>query len=207
MRYIYADIMIVCSIIAFFYATRVFYNKNHKKLTYRLFSLLSIVSGVWSLGYGMMFLQDSPKKFAPYRAMGIAGIIMFMICGQIVLSTLGGTLRKLWMLMVVEAAVGLYVFVTIIQPKNYTMINTPKGIITEFNSTGISLLYTLYTVFIAAVFVWISVAMTRRNNTKRIRAFGKAFLKVEGLIGLGMIVDTVLPAFGINPNIPASTIF
>ena len=205
MRYVYAGILLVFAVVACFYATRVFYNKNYKKSTYRLFSIISMSSALWSLGYGVMFLTERTDTFVIFRAIGNIGIISFMLAGQIALGTVLGKIRKLRMLYFAEGVLGVILQGAILCTSSYTMTNTPDGMITTPTSTILSIAYMVYFVALAGVLIYLSFVLLQSQNPKRVRAFGKTFLIVEGLLAIGMVVDTLLPAMGYALNIPASS--
>lgn len=207
MRYFYAAIMLSCCVIAFFYSTRVFYGANRKKRTFQLFTIISFASGIWSLGYGMMFLTNKLEVYKIFRCLGLTGIIMFVIFGQIVICILNDNIKKWRYLLAIETAVGCVVMPITLMSRNTEFIITDNGIITAFKSNIIAIIYTAYCVAIAGICVRISFEMAKNKMSKRNMAFGKSFLEVEALIGIGMVIDTLLPAIGINLNIPASTIF
>lgn len=207
MRYFYAAIMLSFCVIAFFYCTRVFYGNNKKKKTYRLFSILSFASGIWGLGYGMMFMTNKLYVYKMFRCLGVTGIVMFVIFGQIVICVLNDNIQKWSKVLVVETILGCIVIPITLLSVNTEFIITDNGIMTAFKSNVVAIAYTVYCIVIAGVCVRISFEMAKNKNSKRNMAFGKSFLKVEAIIGVGMFIDTLMPAIGINLNIPASTIF
>lgn len=111
MKNVFAAAMIVFAVIAFFYATRVLYNRNYRKVTYRLFSALAVASGTWSLGCAIMFWQDDPVVYSCFRAVGTIGIIGYILIGQLVLFMISGLIKKLW-----------YVFAAECGAKNYDIV-------------------------------------------------------------------------------------
>lgn len=206
MRYVYAVFMLVDAVLAFYYSTRIFYNKNYKKASYRGFSAVALGSALWGLGYGVMFLTEDEDLFLIARGVGILGLFTFLLFAQYMLGFIGEFSRKLFRYFHVEVLCGAAVFYIVVVPKSVTMTHTPNGITTAFVENWVSLLYTGFTLLVASVFVTMSIRMVTKRKKKSIIAVGKMFLMMEGLIFLGMIVDTLLPAAGINLNIPASTI-
>lgn len=208
LRYIFTFILIAFSAIAFFYSTRIFYGNNRKKTAYVGFSLMSLGSAFWSLGYGLMFFFDDEKAFMVSRGIGITGLIMFLLCGQFILMHIIGLKKAVnASILLSEVLVGMGVMFMILRPSSFTMEHTQSGIVTTFTSGGISIAYTLYTVVMAAIFIAISIYMVLPNRANNVKTFGRNFLIVEGLIIAGMVVDTIMPAIGINLNIPGSTLF
>jgi len=205
MRYLFFSILIVFSILAFFFSTRVFYNKNYKKKTFTAFSITSLGSGLWSLGYAFMLVLEDEQLFLLARASGIIGMILFLLSAQVLIGIISEYDKKGYMHFVVEGVFGVIIMWIILLPGAVTLNHTSNGIITVFNNSKVSLIYTLYTLVVAVIFIIISIKMTNKKNRTSVRKFGGRLLHVEAIIILGMIIDTVLPALGMNVNIPAST--
>lgn len=206
MRYVYAALMLSFAVIAFYHASQIFHNKTYKNVMWCLFTLLSFASGVWSLGYGVMFLTENEDVYSIFRIVGMLGIIFIMIAGQAIIGIMSGETKKIFTVIFVETIAGAAVIYIIGHPGSYIMTHTPMGIVTEFSSGVISLVYTTYALVIAVIFVVITIFLASDRYSNRIRGVAKALLKYEILIAIGMIVDTILPAIGINFNIPASTL-
>ena len=206
MSHIFASIMTVCSVIAFFYATRVFYNRNYLKVIYRLFSMLAAASGVWSLGFGMMYGSHSTEACAAFRTVGLSGAALYLIICQLVLIVMSDAMKKLGTILIAECAAGAVLLVFVSMPSGSTVISDETGVTVSFASGVLSLLYILYFVVLGVVFAALAVWMQSQNHTKRTKAFVKTFLRVGAMVAAGMIIDILLPAVGVNLNIPAGTI-
>jgi len=205
MRFIYAMILFSFAVLGFYYSTRVFYNKNYKKDTFRGFAITSIGSAFWSTGYACMLVVDNDALFLNVRALGIVGLFLFLIAAQTLLGMIANYSKKGFCLIAVEAVIGIIIALLAINPKSVELIHTDNGIVTVFVNSTISIIYTLYTLVVAFGFIGSSIAMVRSKYRTSIRVFGRNLLVVEGLILVGMVIDTVLPALGTNLNIPAST--
>jgi len=198
--------MLVSGIVAFYLATGIFTGKSYKKRHNRMFSITALASGLWSIGYSGMFLTDQDTVFLVFRAIGMTGLFLFLIACQIMLLIIAEREIKLFGFILVEAIIGVAILIGVINPDCVNIIHTENGLITEFYDRTHSLIYTIYTVAVAICYTIICVSITKNGKKKRIKEFGRRLLVVEAIIVAGMIVDTVLPAFGINYNIPASTI-
>lgn len=205
MRYVYGMILFAFAVLAFYYATRVFYNNNRKKKIYVGFAFMALASSLWSLGYSMMQLFDEDKLFLIGRAIGIVGLFLFLIVAQVLLGLIAGYGRKAYTWILVEGILGLPIAILSVIPASVELIHTDRGIVTAFVSPVTSLAYTCYILLVAGAFVGSSVHMRGKNYMKNIRVFAQRSLIVEGLLAGGIVIDTILPAVGINWNIPAST--
>jgi len=205
-RYLFAAIMSVSAVLAFYLSSRIIYNGNIKRRVNRVFSLTAFGSGLWSLGYAGMFITDDETYFLWFRALGMMGLIIFLITCQFMLLIIGEYEIKFYSFLAVETFVGLIILAFAIEPSSIRILHTDKGIVTEFTNLTLSLVYTVYTLVVAVCFTIIVFTIIRFSKKRRIIAFGKRFLLVEIIVVFGMLIDTVLPALGINYNIPASTI-
>lgn len=207
MRYLYAVICLSFAVLAFSYTPKLFRNGTYKVKTWLMFTLLSLASGVWSLGYGLMFYTSNFHNYPLYRVLGMSGIILYMIFGQLTLALVSEKTKVMIPIISVETLLGIIVLNILSDRATYSMRMTSTGIVTMFVSDWVSYCYTGYVLVIAVVFVVLTVKLAGSGYPNRLRNIGTTFVKMEILIGIGMIVDTILPAFGINPNIPASTLF
>lgn len=206
MKYIYSVILLVCAVIAFFYSTRVFYNNNYKKNTFRLFSLISLTSGLWSLGYGLMFFTDNYDNFKVFRVIGQTGFIFFVLFGQILISVVSYRLKKYRVLITAETLAGIAFLVHNNTPGNYVLSITDIGVISADSGTVYGFIHSAYILTIIFILFLITVSVVKSDYPKRIIEFAKAFFVVESLIVAGLCVDTIVLTFGFKTNVPATSI-
>lgn len=206
MRYVFSAILLMSAALAMYLSTRIIYNKSYKRMINVLFSVTAFASGLWSFGYAGMLFTENEKQFIYFRAFGMIGLLAFLITCQLMLFLIAEYKIKKFGLITAEAVAGIIILAIVINPDCIEMQHTANGIVTAFLNPVLSLIYTGYTLFVAVCYTVIVIKILRSGKKKRIRDFGKKFLMVESIVVLGMIVDTVLPAFGINFNIPASTI-
>ena len=192
MTKIFSIILLICSVLAAYYATRTLYNQNYKSRTYRLLSYTSLASCMWSAGYGMMLMTRNLASFTTARWFGILGIILFMVFAQLLMGAISDENNKLPWWVAIEICLGVVVFFLVVRPSAYRVIYKTDGLITEFTSPIVGITYTLYIVLIAAVFIGQSLSMAKSKESKLVKRLGKNTLKVEGLILVGIIIDTIL---------------
>jgi len=172
---------------------------------HRAFSVTAFGSGLWSLGYAGMLYFDEVKKFMTCRAFGMFGLFLFIIAAQVMIQLLVGYKGKKYYIIYTESVLAAFVLFLVLKRGSVTHVLTPNGIVTAFVSQWTSLIYTGFTILIALVFVAMSIHLMTKKHRKSVRAFGRNLLVVEIIIVFGMMIDTVLPALGMNLNIPAST--
>ncbi len=206
MRYIYAVILLVCSVLGFFYASRVVYNNNFRKNTFRLFSIMSFNSALWSLGYGIMFITDSYGHFRIFRVVGMAGIVFFMASGQILISVVAHKLRKYFMLITVEMVAGVVILVLSNIPGSYTLSVTDMGNISAGMSGILHIVQIIYFICTICTLIYMSLDTILSGYPKRIVSFGKSFIAGTVGVAAGLAVEAVLSITGLAYGVPAASV-
>ena len=207
MRYFCAVFLFVASVLAFYFGTRIIYNQNYKKAYFLAFSATAMGSGFWSLGYGLMLMVEEEDLFLVCRAFGFIGLILFLVTCQILIGVIASFSLKNFIFIAIEAIAGIEVLAYVLDAKNVIVKHTESGIITEFANSKVAIVYTSYIVIVALSFVAISLYLVFAKYPSYVKAFGRNTLLVEGLVLVGIFIDTILPALGVNFNIPASTMF
>lgn len=202
MRYFWSAPLIVGTVIAFFYASRILYNNNHKKITYRFFTYLSIMSGFWSLGYGMMLIVESERAFIIFRIIGAMAALCYVVVIQTIIGHITERLESVNKLIIYELTVGAIVGVFSNVPSYYTLTHTQGGIICRFTSPVMFWIVTGYTVIVCAVTTMMTFGMTRKSMSARTQAIGNTLLKLEGYVLVGIVLDYLFPLIGADVNIP-----
>jgi len=205
MSALYAIILFTNAVLAFFYSSRVFYNKNYTRDTFRGFAITAFGSALWSTGYACMLIIDDDSFYLKVRSLGVIGLFVFLIAAQTLLGMIAKYSRKRFIIIAIEALAGIIIAFVAVNPASVTLAHTQNGIVTTFVDSRVSIIYTLYTLIVAFGFIGTSIEMVRPKFMTNIRVFGRNLLIVEALILIGMVIDTVLPALGTNLNIPAST--
>ena len=205
-RYFFAIVLFVNSILGFYYASRVFYAQNYKKVATRLFSYTALASAFWSLSYCVRRIVENETYFAWAKTIGYTSLFAFIILGQIMISLLSGLFSKLKHIFLIEAILSILVLLPVNSSKYTYYVHTPYGILAHFNSAALNILFTCFTLIMALCFIALSLEMLRPYHQNCIKAFGHYFLYIELLIMGAMVLDTFLPAVGINFNIPSSSV-
>lgn len=206
MRYIYSAVLLICAVLGFFYSTRVFYNDNYKKSTFRLFALMSLNSGFWSLGFGVMFALDNCEIFKLFRIIGMIGVIFLIISGQMLISVVVRRVKNRYPLILAELVSGAIFIIVSNMPGSYTLSVTDMGVISAEEGFILSIVHVIYIACIFGVFVYMVFDTIRSDYPKRIKSFGKSCMAVVLFIMVGIGIDIVLMLFDIANNVPATSI-
>ena len=169
-----------------------------------LFAGMTIGSSVWSLGFGILFVQKSTLAAYYCRCVGMIGTFACMIFSTMLLYRWNGKSYR-WMKFIEIlpfSAFILYPF--LMQQKNTSFHMSAFGMSYTFNKGIWNDLYTLYC-SIVAFNLLILIAMMCTNRKKWIRVMGYMLIVCEIVIIFGMLLDTFLPMFGIRA-FPGSSI-
>lgn len=205
MKYLWAVILLTDSILAFQYALRIFKNRGMKNPAQNMFSFVAISSGIWSLGFGLMYLQSTSTMAYLWRSAGMFGVFQYLIVAQILICHLSEIDKKIAKAIKIFVLLGIVLFFFVIHPDQTIYYVSDKGVTYTFKAGLINNLYTIYSVGIAISFLIPTLYMLNAK-TKRIKLYGKYLLASEILIGVGMIFDTIFPMLGYATMIPGSSI-
>lgn len=205
MKYLWAVILLTDSILAFQYGVRILKNKRMKSSAQNMFNFVAISSGIWSMGFGLMYLQNTASMAYLWRSVGMFGVFQYLIVAVILICYLSEIDNKIAKGIKIFAILGVILFFFEIHPNQTIYHVSEKGVTYTFKAGLINNLYTVYSVGIAISFIIPTIHMLN-VKTKRIRMYGKYFLVAEILIGVGMIFDTIFPMLGYATMIPGSSI-
>lgn len=206
MRQVFSIILFAFAVVSFFFTIKVFFNRNYIKPLHRAFSVTALGSTLWSIGYGAMLIVEDRSLFMTVRAVGISGLFLFILSAQIMIELLVARKDRPRAVFIMEAIGIIAILYVVLRPDSVYVIYSKNGIVTEFTNEIVSIVYTAFTVIVAGIFVAMSISILNKKYLNSIRAFGRNSLIVEGLIMIGMVFDTILPALGTNVNIPGSTL-
>lgn len=204
MYYVWVVILLIDSILAFYYASRIFYNHNYRNMVNCLFTCVALSSGIWSLSFGMLFLQTDPMKAYYCRCFGMFGVFLFIICAQILVCYIADIKKTCRIPVMIISVLGGVVYLLQVLPVATEFTLTEHGMTYRFLPGIINVVYTAYTIVIFVSFFSITLSMLSKKNPKRIRRFGCYFIITELLVVFGILFDTFLPHLGYYTNIPGS---
>lgn len=206
MYYVWVTILLTDGILAFYYATRIFYNHNYRNTVNQLFTGVALSSGIWSVSFGLLYLQTEPVMGYYCRCVGMFGVFMFLIYALMLVCYIAGVQKAHRVLLIFVSALGCIVYLLQVQPEVAEFIPTQQGMMYRFLPGISNSVYTYYTILIFLLFLGITSSMLNKKNPTRIQKFGLYFILAEVLVVFGMVFDTILPYMGYSTNIPGSSI-
>lgn len=206
MKYVFAISLYTFAVLAFYFGIQYIWVKEKEYLENRLLALLCFASWLWSMGFGVQILTTDTDAAYLCRVVGMIGTFMYLIVAQVLLCHVSEMPRS-WCNVfngISYAGVVIYFF-TIQKDQIIYKLSPTMGMTYAFKAGFGNTIYTIYCVIVALNLLCVMLYMIYADKGERIRVFGKRMLFVELFIMFGMILDTVVPLFGI-PAIPGSTL-
>ena len=203
-KYICPIILFIFCILAIVCAFSILCSENRKDTENKLLVTFCFSSAIWSLGFGALILQTNIEWAYYCRVFGMIGTILYLITGQMLVSYLSAIKKHYTTFFNGFACLGFFVYFLTVERSQTIFEPDTYGMTYFFKSGPANTIYTVYSVILAVLMLGISLYMCF-SKIKRIRFFGKIFLLTVAAIGLGTVLDTVLPLLGMRA-IPGSTL-
>lgn len=205
MHYVFSACMFTNCILAFDFAVRFGWSSEKKYIENHMVAVFCFASALWSGSFAALFLQTDTEAAYACRCVGMLGTFLYLIMAQMVVSRISG-IRILWRRIFDGIAyTGVIVYFFTIKKGEVIYQLTDDGMTYYFKPGLCNNVYIAYVIIVAIDILVVIVHMLRCTDLKRVQAFGRKFLLVEGLLILGMLFDTVFPMFGFGA-IPGSSI-
>lgn len=167
--------------------------------------LAAFSSALWSFGFAVLFSSTGTNLAYIGRCIGMVGTCSFLIVAHKTLLTVSRVPEWHSNLSIVISSIWVPIFFLTIQRNATLFIYTDKGMTYTFVSGPANTIYSSFSV-IFGINVAISVILGVKNaRCRREKKLAKIMIIALAAIFAGMILDTVLPAFGITA-IPGSTL-
>lgn len=205
MKYIFSSILLVDAILAFCIALRMLGKKTEKNIENMVFFSFAMFSGIWSLGFGMLFLQTVEHNAYICRNIGIFGTIGYMITIQCLVCYVSSVRKRIRYVLDGISMTGVVLYFFAIKRDQITFSMSIFGMTYQFKQGVINSLYSAYFIIVAVNILIVIIFMIRKSKLKRLRVFGWRFFMVEILILFGTVLDMIFPAIGL-PALPGSNV-
>lgn len=170
-----------------------------------LLGIMCFSSSLWSYGFGVLFLTNNTEIAYWGRTIGMLGVFGYMIVVQILVGVLGNIPKIEYYLFCGFAMLGVFIYFPTVSRNATLYYMDAWGMTYTFKPGLINNIYTLYAV-IFAINMTISIYhMLKYSPDKRSRVTGYRMIFTLIIVFLGMILDTIIPMFGIGA-IPGSSI-
>lgn len=170
-----------------------------------LLGMLCFSSSLWSYGFGVLFLTNNTEIAYWGRTIGMLGVFGYMIAIQILIVVLVDIPRIEYFGFCIYALLGIFIYFPVISRNSAIYYLDSWGMTYTFKPGLINNIYTLYAV-IFAINMSISIYhMIKYSENKRSKVTGYRMIITLLIVFIGMILDTVIPMFGLGA-IPGSSI-
>lgn len=171
----------------------------------RLYIFVAISSSVWSICFGAILVQDNPEVAYLLRCMGMIGTFAYLIGAAFLVAEWSGIGRIAKKAVEVFSLLGIVIFPFNIRRDYIEFKPAPVGMSYNFKANFWTDVYMFYSIAIAICMFVMVIWMIKSTEKRRIKVTGKRLLASLIAVSLGMLFDTILPAFGIMA-VPTSSL-
>ncbi len=180
-------------------------HKGASKKLSRLFVFVGISSSIWSIGFGAILIQQDADYAFLMRCVGMVGTFGTLIFATALIAE--WTQVNKW---IKNGSIGFSLFGIVIfffneRRENIEFTQVDIGMSYHFKGGIWTDIYLMYSVVIALIMFVMVIWMIRTTDKRRKKVVGFRLLWALIVITVGMLFDTILPAFGIVA-VPSSTI-
>ena len=180
-------------------------HKGASKHISTIFALLGISSSLWSICFGAIPVQVDPDYAYLLRCFGMIGTFATLIFASVLISEWVGVCKPTKYFVVGFSLFGIVIFPYNVRHEYIEFEQTKIGMSYHFKPNIWTDIYLIYSVVIAILLFAMVIYLIRHTKKKRKKIVGMRLMWALIVICVGMLFDTVLPAFGITA-VPSSTI-
>ena len=170
-----------------------------------ILGLLCFMSAIWCYGFGMVFLTSNTTIAYWGRTIGMIGVFGYLILVQILVGILVKIPKKAYLTFCAFSAIGIIIYYPIVSPNMTLYYMGEYGMTYTFMPGIVSNIYTVYSLIFAINMIISIYYMIRYAENRRSKVTGHKMGVTLFIVFAGMILDTILPMFGIGA-IPGSSI-
>ena len=170
-----------------------------------ILGFLCFMSAIWCYGFGMVFLTSNTTIAYWGRTIGMIGVFGYLILVQILVGILVKIPKKAYLTFCAFSAIGIIIYYPIVSPNMTLYYMGEYGMTYTFMPGIVSNIYTVYSLIFAINMIISIYYMIRYAENRRSKVTGHKMGVTLFIVFAGMILDTILPMFGIGA-IPGSSI-
>lgn len=193
---VFSTIIAICAI-SFFVR-----EKNSGSLRYYMLGM-GFFGAMWSGGYGIMGFTETAEAAAVFRAVGLVGVVGFMMTEALMVAHMAGLPKRLFrayaIVFGIYAAVDLLFFL----PDRYTFVRIDGRMCYYTRNSFGRQIHNSFLVFVAVTMLCIAILWIRKEKPTRQDYYVRAAFCSNFAILISMIPDTILPLLG-KPSFPSS---
>lgn len=198
-------LLAIFATITFMQALQALSHKGGSRQISIMFALLGISSSLWSVCFGSIPVQTDPDYAYLLRCFGMIGTFATLIFSAILISEWVGVYKPTKRIVVGFSLLGIVIYPFNIRHEYIEFMDTKIGMSYRFKPNIWTDFYLIYSVVIAILLFAMVIYLIKHTEKKRKKIVGIRLFWALVVICVGMLFDTILPAFGITA-IPSSTI-
>lgn len=180
------------------FALNILRNNDDDKVTKNLFLFFCVGSTIWSVFFGLLIVQKEPDAAYFCRCIGMVGMFLYMITVT-QLMVRWSVMDNRWTTFVkVLPFTAIFLYPFLMARENTSFSLSTFGMSYVFKQGLWNNLYTLYCVLVAGHMLVLIILFVRNKRRKWLRVMGCKLLICESVIIVGMMLDTILPMFGVG---------
>ena len=171
----------------------------------RAYIAVAINSSVWSICFGAILVQTDTEIAYLFRCLGMVGTFAYLISAAFLVAEWSGINRTAKYVVEAFSLLGIVIFPFNIRRDAIEFKPAKVGMSYSFEAGFWTDMYMIYSIVIAICMFVMVIWMIKSTKKRRIKVTGSRLLASIIAITLGMLFDTILPAFGIMA-VPASSL-
>lgn len=180
--------------------------KSQSRKQYVIYAISAFCSGIWSIGFSMIWIQTNPEIARIWRAIGMIGVFcMFVALNELFLEWLqGAVILKIYSRVITLIGVCLWPF--LIGPNSVSFATSSLMGMSYILTPNIwNTIYNVICVLVGVNYFLCCYIILKQAKSKKKKVFVKRVMICCVIVLVGMVFDTILPLFGIEA-FPGSTI-
>lgn len=176
--------------------------KNAGCLRYFMF-IMGIFGTLWSGGYGIMGFTENVGDAVVFRAIGLIGVVGFMMTEALMLAYVTGIPK--WLFRTYATFFGVFSVIDLcfFIPDYHKFVRI-NGRMCYYSSNSIGrIIHSFFLGFVTVTMIAIAIMWVRKKKTKREAYYVRAAILSNFAILFSIIPDTILPMLGM-PSFPSS---
>lgn len=194
---------LICSVIIGICGISYFLREKTSGILRYYMLIMGFFGALWSGGYGMMGFMETTQTAFFFRAVGLIGVIGFMMTEALMVAHMVGL--PWWLFHIYASVFGIFAAIDLFFyiPGSHTFIRLDgRMCYYTANSPG-RIIHSVFLTFIAITMFAIGILWVRKEKQTRRLYYVRAAILSNFCILAGCIPDTVLPMLG-KPSFPSS---
>ena len=149
MKTFFSSVLIIDSIVAFYLFFSPIWIKKKLDAANKALHIFALASAIWSLGFGMLFVQTDTEKAYFWRSFAIFGTVMYMITAQYLICQYAQISKRMRRVLNFVALTGIVPYLLSIQRDQTEYFMSRFGMTYRFKPGIINTIYSTYFILVS----------------------------------------------------------